>query len=87
MIDKPLGNLVGGALRAQAYTMEVSSLQVPCALPQSLGKEITQSLILCVSLSPDGKTQENTKPVSTKAICGSVWMHIPYRLIIVKKRE
>lgn len=34
--DIPLGNLVGGAFRAQAYIMEASSSHVPCTLPQSL---------------------------------------------------
>ena len=34
--DKPLGNLVGGAFRAQAYMMEASSSHVPWTLPQSL---------------------------------------------------
>lgn len=36
---EPLGSLVGGALRAQAYMMEGSSSQVPDTLPQSLERE------------------------------------------------
>lgn len=32
----PLGRIVGGAFRAQAYMIEASSSQVPCTLPQSL---------------------------------------------------
>lgn len=82
LTDVPLGNFVGGAFRAHAYIMEASSSQVPCTLPQSLGIEIPQSVPLCVSVSPNGKTQRRiTKvdratqtPVFTKAICCSVWM-------------
>lgn len=38
VIDIPLGNLVGGAFRAQAYIIAASSSQVPCTLPQSLNE-------------------------------------------------
>lgn len=76
----PLGNLVGGAFRAQAYIMEASSLQVPCALPQFLEREMTINTTLWYEWV-DGKTVDHRDgyrviqtPVCATAIFCSVWM-------------
>lgn len=62
----PLGSLVGGAFRAQAYMILASSSQVPCSVPQSLRKEQNRTA-----------AQYSAQPhSSTESIIHSLWMGI-----------
>lgn len=63
----PLGNLVGGAFRAQAYIMEASSSQVPCTLPQSLERQSIR-IIQCNNNDNDNDNDNNNNTVNHMSV-------------------